>query len=110
MKANLALKRVLLIHAGLFLMLAVVSACEDSPRPECAFNSGEMVRSRVSGQTGQVTWRSNQYNRNHCYYHVRFAARQAQTQVRLLGLDGAIAERPLALVKHMREYELEKVK
>ena len=100
---------VLAIWSFVFFALFVMSACEEQPRAVCAFKIAEMARSRVSGQIGQVVWRSTRYSPIRCVYNIRFAANQAQTQVNLLSPDGAVETRPLALVLHLEEYELEKV-
>lgn len=100
---------VLAIWFFVFLTLFVMSGCPQQSYPECKFSQGEMVRSKISSQIGQVTRNYSYRGNSICRYDVRFAASQSKTNTRLLGPDGAIAESPLALVKYMKEFELEKV-
>lgn len=79
----------------------------------CEFEAGQMVRSKVSGEVGQVivaTVANATFGyEDWCYAHVRFRGNQAYTDSRILSNDGPITVRGLTVVKYMRPYELERV-
>ena len=107
MKTNILGGSVCVFLAGVFCVFLL--ACEPGfdSRAECKFTPGEMVRSVVSQQVGQVI--SNTRHQNMCYMDVRFQGHQAYTDSRILTEDGAISVLPLAAVTYMRPYELERV-
>jgi len=107
-----------LITGWLLVALVIsvcVSACDGSTKEErraaryaiCKFQEGELVRSKLSGDRGQITDRIRFSSDNYCYYHVRFVGRQETTDSRILSNDGPIAVTPLTVIKYMRSYELE---
>ncbi len=75
----------------------------------CEFTPGQMVRSKVSGEVGQVISMSVYHSGDWCYAEVRFRGPQEFTDSRVLSDDGAIAVRALRVVANMRPYELEHV-
>ena len=80
-----------------------LSAC--SSGPPCEFEVGEMVRSKVSGDLGQVV-KTHGSNSN-CYVDVRFNASQTFTNSKVLSNDGPVTVLPLAIIRWMRPFELE---
>lgn len=90
--------------------ILIVSSCmgEQATRPEPKWTPGAMVRSVVNNQVGQII---RAYCRGGkqpaCYYDVRFPGQSMTTDTHLLTADGPISSAPLAVVEHMREYELE---
>ena len=76
----------------------------------CKFTPGQMVRSKVSGEIGQVIGMSVAGDGSWCYSSVRFQGSQEITDSRVLSDDRPISVRPLQVVRHMRPYELEHVK
>lgn len=75
----------------------------------CKFKPGQMVRSKVSGEVGQVIGMVLAGDGSWCYSNVRFQGSQEVTDSRVLSNDGPISVRPLQVVKYMRPYELEHV-
>lgn len=74
----------------------------------CEFVPGQMVRSEVSGEIGQVIM-MRPYSADWCYANVRFQGNQEYTDSRVLSSDGPISVRSLSVVRNMRPYELEHV-
>lgn len=70
------------------------------------FQEGDMVRMKAFGHTGQVVGRS--CGRKACSYSVRFSAMQSSEPFRILGSGGNVDVAPVAIIKNIREYELEK--
>lgn len=99
----------LVIFGVIFLLASLLIGCipPDKDLSTCKFHSSEMVRSVISGHTGQVI--EVRTTIHACYYDVRFAANQENTNTHILGSDGPITRAPLATVRWMREYELEEV-
>lgn len=96
----------LVVTCAVFVLVAV--ACENE-RPPCEFVDAQFVRSKLSGDTGQIVGRrwgdpSRGYN---CSYDVRFMGRQETTDTHLFNSDGAISVTPLTRINRMRAYELE---
>ena len=75
----------------------------------CEFKPGQMVRSMVSGEIGQVIGMRRDPKLSWCYADVRFQGNQEFTNSRVLSSDGPISVRALTVVKFMRPYELEHV-
>lgn len=96
--------------ASLFLL-----GCAESDYSVCEFIPGQMVRSKVSGEIGQVismrlaAHHESTSNQRWCYADVRFRGSQEVTDSRVLSNDGPISVRPLQVVKYMRPYELEHI-
>ena len=98
------------ILAGLAILLLLGCGPDYSV---CEFKPGQMVRSKVSGEVGQVismrgvpkSWGYEDW----CYADVRFQGDQEYTDSRVLSNDGPITSRALTVVKYMRPYELEHV-
>jgi len=90
----------------LAFMLGLLGGCSDEATP--IFHQGEMVKHKISGYQGQVTYVF--CNARRCYYNVRFAFQQSKTNVSLLGPDGAVEQQPIALIEYMHDFELEKIK
>lgn len=80
------------------------------PRPVAMFMAGEQVRMVAFGHEGMVIRTSCGPGWSACLYDVRFAALQARTDVSLLGRDGPITLAPVALVRGIREFELERAR
>ena len=76
----------------------------------CKFTPGQMVRSKVSGEIGQVIAMRAPSGKDWCYADVRFRGSQEVTDSRVLSDDGPISIRPLQVVKYMMPYELEHVR
>ena len=96
------MKILMFILMGLFTV-----ACLPEPNYEvCKFSPGNMVRSILSKEVGQVIG-VRKGGRNWCYYHVRFLGNQEVTNSKVLSNDGAIVVSPLRVVPYMRPYELE---
>ncbi len=74
----------------------------------CKFTPGQMVRSKVSGEIGQVIGMTIGGD-DWCYSSVRFRGSQEITDSRVLSDDRPISVRPLQVVRYMRPYELEHV-
>lgn len=94
------------------LMLWLVAGCSREPEPlrqAAEFENGQKVKSVLSGDTGMVIWRKCCYDTSHSgwRYGVRFAAPQLLTNTSIIGPDGPSQVLPLAVVDHMRAYELE---
>lgn len=100
------MKRIAIAVAALFLF-----ACD--PAPPCEFGIGEIVRSVISGEVGQVVDNPralhgvSERQGFNCYANVRFDASQALTNTRVLSNDGPVSILPLALIKYMKPFELE---
>lgn len=79
----------------------------------CEFQPGNMVRSKVSGEVGQVISMRLAYVEhrlaNWCYADVRFQGSQMFTDSRVLSDDGPVTIRALQIVEGMQPYELEHV-
>jgi hypothetical protein len=77
------------------------------------FHNGEMVRMRAFGHIGMVIgnrcYREHEGKPGYCTYTVRFSAIQSNTNTRVFGADGPIDVAPVASVRGVREYELERV-
>jgi hypothetical protein len=79
------------------------------------YHSGSMVRMKVSGQVGMVVHYncydavvgSGENSETRCYYDVRFPIKQSVTSTHTLSKDGAIEQKPVALVEDIRQFELE---
>ena len=95
-----------------FVMLAVVglSACDNEPvpRPTPKFREGQYVQSKIGGYRGMVIGVACWGRTAFCYYDVRFPAMELRTDVSLMGRDGPIQIAPLATVRYVREYEIER--
>ncbi len=103
----------LLTASGLiWLMTAIPFGTDYGPRIQPTFYDGQMVRMRAFGSTGMVVWVSCPFQQfgSHCRYDVRFPAMQLRTDVKLFGPDGPIEFAPVALVRGIREFELEPVR
>jgi hypothetical protein len=109
MKTLLNSKKAPLLAACLTCLL--VAGCSDhKPKPPSEFIVSQMVKAKISGVVGQVVntsccWKETDPWR----YHVRFPASQSSTNASLLGSDEPIEVLPLAMVTHMRAFELEAV-
>ncbi len=99
---------ILSIAGFLFSILAGSLGC-DQWSSKCEFRPGHMVRSRISGEIGQVINMRNAGGVDWCYADVRFQGNQEYTDSRVLSGDGPITVRALTVVKYMRPYELEHV-
>jgi len=76
----------------------------------CEFQPGQMVRSVVSGEIGQViAMRKSHEGGDWCYSTVRFTGKQEYTNSKVLSPDGPIVVHGLIVVTYMRPYELEHV-
>jgi hypothetical protein len=92
------------------LAISLLVACSpgDDRWDMCKFKPGQLVRSVVSGEVGQVI--ANRLGGSDwCYADVRFQGNQEFTDSRVLSNDGPISVRALTIVKYMRPYELEHV-
>ena len=100
------MKRITLtLIATLFLC-----SCKGFDYSTCEFQPGEMVRSKISQDIGQVIRIEKAYKKNWCYSDVRFPGEQEATTAHVLGSGGPIIVRSLTTVTYMRPYELEYVK
>ena len=93
--------------------LVVMTGC-GTDYSVCEFQPGQMVRSKVSGEVGQVISmrvpsRKRWEHVDWCYADVRFQGNQEYTDSRVLSNDGPINVRALTVVLNMRPYELEHV-
>ena len=84
----------------------LLSACMSNSQPP-KFYLGQMVRSVVSGNVGQVVG-SVTCHSYPCMYSVRFPALQITTNTHLLAHDSPVSFGVLS-IEWMREYELEAV-
>ena len=86
-------------------------ACAPTKADPCEFQQGDMVRSKVSKEMGQVIWTRRARAREDytCLFDVRFQGYQATTDSRVLSDDRPIVVQALTVVKYMRPYELERV-
>ena len=96
----------MLILAGLASLFLLGCSLDYSV---CEFTPGQMVRSKVSGEVGQVISMSLHSSHDWCFAEVRFRGPQEYTDSRVLSDDGAIVVRALRVVRGMRPYELEHV-
>lgn len=97
----------------ILLSLLMISACsEDTPKAEPIpkFEEGDIVKFRAFDVKGMVIGDICHHKwYNPCVYTVRVHSTETQTDVSLLGEDGASATRPVAVVESVREYEIEKL-
>jgi hypothetical protein len=98
------MKQWVILFLGIWI---VVSGCESRPPPK--FKVGEMVRSTLSKEPGQVVYVSAYGYETGYRYNVRFQAGQTYTDTHLLREDGPVEMRPLTLVENMTEFELEEL-
>ncbi len=76
----------------------------------CEFTPSQIVRSKISGEIGQViSMHVYKPSGAWCYADVRFQGVQSYTNSRVLSNDGPIEVRALRIVMNMRPYELEHV-
>ncbi len=100
----------LLLAGGLIWgMTTIRFGTDNGPRVQPAFYAGQMVRMTAFGNTGMVVYVScpRQKYGSSCRYDVRFPAMQLRTDVSLFGSDGPVEFAPVALVRRIREFELE---
>lgn len=70
------------------------------------FKNGDIVKMKAFGHIGMIVGvRCYEYA---CEYSVRFSAVQSSTEYHIFGSGGNIDVTPVALVKHIREFELER--
>ena len=102
-----------LLAGGLIWAITTIKFGPDhGPRIQPAFHDGQMIRMRAFGNTGMVVYVScprRKYGSS-CRYDVRFPAMQLRTDVSLFSPDGPIEFAPVALVRGIREFELEPVR
>jgi hypothetical protein len=92
------------------VILTIFGACiPEADYSVCEFRPGQMVRSKVSGEVGQVIQIRRHSSRKWCFSDVRFQGVQEFTDSRILSNDGPISVRALTVVEYMRPYELEHV-
>ncbi len=101
--------RLQLLVLAVCLLLVFLLGCSDTDYSVCEFQPGQMVRSKVSGEIGQVIAMQLAMDKEWCYADVRFRGSQEVTDSRVLSNDGPISVRPLQVVENMRPYELEHV-
>ncbi len=106
---------------SVFLVLLVLSLCvymgytalqsyrNIPPIPNCSFNSGDIVKSKLGSHKGQIIRRYNEKLWRECLYVVRFSSPAIRTNTHLFGADGAISSSPLMTVYYVEEYELERL-
>ena len=101
------MKRYLVYCISVFVLM---SACSKE-RPPCEFAEGQFVRSKLSMEIGQVTfrWRGDPRRGSNCYYTVRFVGRQEYTDTHAFNNDGPIKVVGLTTLDGMKAYELEAV-
>lgn len=97
----------------LLLIFVLLYGCGEPPvQVYPKYQDGEIVRSVLYGQKGQIlrSYCPPQWNpgKTYCLYKVRFAANQLTTNTSLLGSDGPITQAPLMTVDWVKEYELKK--
>lgn len=76
------------------------------PPPENKFHYGDMVKSVIIGQTGQIVGVRCYPGNSDCFYDVRFGFNQENIPNHRLGSGGTIKQLPLGLITYMREFEL----
>lgn len=97
------------IAAALMFCLALSSCQDDEPEPSPNFKNGQMVKMKAFDAVGMV--RVAYHYKNYGWvYEVRFPAMQITTDTRILSDDGPLQFSPVALVKDIREFELEPAK
>jgi|GEM_PF-7069708 len=84
-----------------------LSAAMEPDYSVCEFTPGQMVKSKVSGEIGQVIAMRAVSDGDWCYADVRFTGLQSTTDSRVLSNDRPIMDTPLMVVQYMRPYELE---
>ena len=91
------------------LIWVIERASDFGPQALPIFHGGQMVKMRAFDAKGMVVGVRCPYLKygDQCTYSVRFSAIQMRTNVRLLGSDGPIDVVPVALVRGIREFELE---
>ena len=97
---------ILAILGGVGFM--IYSASDPMPLTVPQFHLSQMVRMKAFGNEGMVVRVGcGGFGRSFCTYDVRFSAMQLHTNVALFGTDGPVDFAPVALVRGIREFELE---
>lgn len=98
--------------AAIIICLFALTSCKGDERPEPGFKPGQMVRMKAFGNEGMVVdaWCNPVKYGGECFYHVRFNALQITTNTRLWGGDRPVDFAPVALVRDIRQFELEEVR
>lgn len=101
----------LVIATGLFV-LSIIGApiyiVGSRVYPDPIFNDGQIVQMRLSGDRGMVVSHYCSHRSTACSYSIRFPSLQMSTNVSLFGSDGPIDVAPVALVRNIKEFELER--
>jgi hypothetical protein len=78
-----------------------------TPRaPIPKWDNGDMVRSILTNQRGQVIGLRCYSGNRTCYYEVRFVGLSITTHTHITSPDGDISTEPLTAIDYVREYEL----
>jgi len=96
-----------MILAVIVLPIYFVVTHERRPDPVPVFKGGQIVQMRLSGDKGMVVGHNCSRFNQTCSYDIRFSSLQMNTNVSLLGSDGPINISPVALVRYIKEFELE---
>jgi hypothetical protein len=74
----------------LIFTLLLVQGCSPAEKPVCEFKQGDIVRTVIGNQVGQVTYVYTACRR----YSVRFSGHQIFTDTHLIDKDGPLNSRP----------------
>lgn len=97
---------VILLMGGMVVYAIFDTSTRVYPNP--LFNDGQIVQMRLSGDRGMVVSHYCSHRNETCNYSIRFSSLQMNTNVSLFGSDGAIDVAPVALVRGIKEFELER--
>ena len=91
------------------ILLFIFHNIRPGPKDTPIFHVGQVVKMRQFGNVGMIVDSSCRPIKwgGGCYYDVRFASLQLTTDTHFLGSDGPIEFAPVALVRNIREFELE---
>ena len=87
---------------ALLLSLTVLGGCA-----KCEFREGDIVQFKLSGSKAQVIYVDREQLQV-CQYTVRVNANQDHTNTRIFSADDPMQKTPVAVVRYVREYELER--
>ena len=90
------------------LLVGVLVGCQGQEDNIPKYSVGEIIRSKLTGQKGQIIARSR-FCGNVCLYDVRFAGLEIVTKTHIIAEDEPVSSSSLSVVIDMREYELEAI-
>ena len=99
---------VVIILAVIGSLIWAITPTLDLRRPIPKYNAADIVKMTLSGDRGMIVSVRCGKGSKVCSYNVRFSSLQMSTNVSLFGSDGPINIAPVALVRYIREFELER--